>query len=259
MHFKRAFITGATGGLGQALAHLLADLKIPLFLTGRNGEKLDELAFHLRKKVSVISMQANLTDPLERKALLERVKIEAPDLIINNAGFGLYGEAVHVSLEEQLEMVDLNIKALLEISLTAAKLLLDKKEKGVIVNISSAAAFFIYPDFATYAASKAFVNHFSQSLDEELRAFGIRVLASCPGQITTDFRKRAANFHPQKHNAYLEMTPEKAARAILYQIEKEKPLYIFDARYRMALFIARFFPKKWITAMLRRSIKGRYS
>jgi len=248
---NKAFISGATNGLGEALARLLSSQKWALFLTGRKRAKLDLLATELPQ---VTIFPADLSKPHERKDLIKKLEEYIPDLIINNAGFGLYGDAIHLTLEEQLEMVEVNVNAVMEISISMAKCLRSHEKKGVIVNISSASAFFTIPAFATYTATKSFVNQFSQTLDEELKPSGIRVLTSCPGQIKTAFRERASHGHPQQPSLFA-MTPKKAAQHILWQIEKGKSLYVFDWKYRLT----RFIPKRWISSLLRHSIEKRIS
>lgn len=256
-HYNLAFITGANSGLGKALAILLASKGIPLFLTARSEEKLEEVARQLRSQVSVTCHHADLSDPLSRQSLLKRLQELSPDLIINNAGFGLYGDALDYSTEEQVEILEVNAKALMEISLEGARALIQAKKKGTILNISSAAAFFAFPSFSVYAASKAFVNSFSQSLDGELSSKGVRVLCACPGQINTPFSVRASQGNFQKKRRFV-ISVEKAASLLYAQVEKERSLTIFDWRYRLGVFFGRFFiPKKLLTKSLRSSIRVR--
>jgi hypothetical protein len=253
-----AFISGATSGLGKALACQLAGRGVPLFLTGRNKEKLEALAKKLQQDVPVFYHPADLSNPSERKTLISELHNRVPDLIINNAGFGLYGNALSYRTKEQLDILEVNSAALLEISLEAARALSEHKKGGTIVNVSSAAAFFTYPTLAVYAASKRFVKDFSEALDEELKPHGIRVLTACPGQIRTAFRSRAAKNSPQTPSAPFSMSVEKAAACILWQIEKGKTLYIFDWRYRIATFLARFIlPKKTLLSLLKKGISDR--
>ena len=255
---KCALITGATSDLAVRVAEHLANEGVHLILTAQNRELLLELAAILRKKVTVDTIVADLTDQNERSHIIEIIKKNAPDLLINNAGIGYYGPALMHATYEQLDILDVNARALLELNLEAARALRAHHKTGVILNIASAAAFFPYPTFAVYSASKAFVVNFSQSFDGEMEKYGIRILCACPGQIETAFRVKAAKNYPQKV-AKQSLSASKAAKLLLKQIRKEKPLYVFDFRYRIILFIAKWLiPQAFVLHFLKRSIRDRY-
>lgn len=255
MRFERALITGATSGLGLALAHELATQKIELILCGRNREKLDALADKL--KTPVITLAGDLAHSSDRRLLIDLIKQHTPDLIINNAGLGLYGNAFAHPTSEQLEIFEVNANAVFELTVEGARALYAKKRTGTILNISSAAAFFSYPTFTAYAASKACVNSFSQALDTEFTPLGIRVLTACPGQIDTPFRLRASSGHAQKRTLGT-MSVQSAVTHILWQIERGKRLYIFDWRYKLLTSLARFaIPSRLLEKLLVRSLKER--
>jgi len=240
-----ALITGATSGLGKALAKSLSQNKIPLFLTGRNKDALEKMQNELILQTEVSIFAADLSVPKERFALLEEISKKKPDLVINSAGFGLYGKALTHPLAEQLKILEVNAFALTEITLEAARALIGEKKPGVIMNISSAAGFFPTPSFSIYSASKAYVIHFSQSFDAEVKKHGIRVLVSCPGQIKTSFRERASSGLNKNQESFEAMSVEKAARLILKQIKYKKPIEIIDFRYKVLVFLAKFIlPKK---------------
>ena len=209
--FEKALVTGASYGLGKALCHALAARGVPLLLAARNEEKLMEVAKSLSVPTQIYPV--DLADMSQRKQFLTWLKNEAPDLIINNAGIGLYGPAVMHPIQEQSEIVELDVQALVEITLDGARTLLEQKRQGTILNVSSAAAFFPYPSHCIYSASKAFVNNFSQGLDFELKPHGIRVLASCPGMIDTEFSLRAASGKAHQKSSLWTMQAEKAAAA----------------------------------------------
>ena len=152
-------------------------------------------------------------------------------------------------------MIDVNIKALMAISIAGVKALKNKKQKGIILNISSAASFLIFPSFSVYAATKAFINSFSQSLDVEVKPFNIRVLTSCPGMVETNFSKRAgAKKIVSEMNI---MTADKAAELMWEQIEKQKPLSIINWQYKLAIFLSKFVPKFWLAKRLQKNIQAR--
>lgn len=257
MSHRLALVTGATGGLGGALCHLLAAQHISLIIVGRDASKLEELSAQLSNKISVTPCAADFSNPEERQRVVTLIHAMAPDLVINNAGFGLYGEALLHATEEHLDLLEVNCKALVEFSLEAARALLNSNKKGTILNISSAAGFFVYPAFATYAASKAFVTQFSLALDDELSPYGVRVLTTCPGQINTSFRSKAAKGIPQKKDSFT-LSYEKAAALIYQQIKKKRRLCIIDWRYHLSVFFGRFLvPKRLLRKSLCRVIEKR--
>jgi len=201
-------------------------------------------------------MQADLVQRSEREGLSDLIQERAPDLIVNSAGFGLYGEALDHSVDEQLEMLELNGAALLHLSLVAARTLIDRGKRGVILNISSSAGFRVFPAFAVYAASKAFVNSFSEAFDEEVRGRGVRVLTACPGMVNTSFRDRASGGEIQESSSY-SMSVHHAARQLWWQVKKEKKIYIFDWKYRFLTFLCDYLIPRRLVTKISRNIIGK--
>lgn len=252
MKYRLALVTGASSGIGEALCKLLASREIALVITARSKEKLEAIAKELQ--VPVVCHTADLSKPESRKTLIALIHELKPDLIINNGGFGLYGDALKHTTQEQMEILEVNGNALLEISLESARVLAQEKMRGTIMNISSAAAFFVYPTFAVYASAKAFVLQFSRSFDAEMSPLGIRVLCSCPGQIETHFSERASKGESRKKNKNHTMSVEKAAELIWDQIERQKSFEVIDSTYKWMTFLARFFiPQKLLQILLKKS------
>jgi uncharacterized protein len=252
----KALITGATGGLGQALCRQLASRCSALLISGRDQEKLDMLARELKSLTHVFCHPADLGDRASRAELISLIHAIQPDLIINNAGCGLYGEAVSHTTAEQLEILEVNGSALLEITLEAGKMWRHAKREGIVMNISSAAGYFTYPYFAVYAAAKRFVIQLSQALDVEMKPYGIRVLCCCPGQIETGFRAHAAKGGGEAKSRFV-MTPERAAHLILRQIEARQPVLVIDRLYRIGLWLAMRLPASWLQPYLSKEILSR--
>lgn len=252
-NFNRALVTGATSGMGEQLCHLLASKGIPLIITGRNEKKLQELSASFKNTIPV---NVDLAKSTERKKLVSVIQEHAPDLVINDAGFGLYGNVLDFTTEEQMEILELNAKALLEISIESARALVKQKKKGTILNIASAAAFFPFPAFSVYAASKSFVKEFSESFDFEVAPLGIRVLCACPGQVNTKFRESAGG--ASGIISKMTISKEKAVQFIWEQIEKERPIVsIFDWRTRLSVFLSHLAPKSFLKRLLQRNIMNR--
>lgn len=250
---KLALITGASSGLGKALSQLLAQRGIPLLLTARNENALEELKRTLTVATEIFP--ADLSQPTERKACLAWALSHTPDLIINNAGIGLYGPALSHSTAEQAALFELNARATIEITLESARALLKEKREGTILNVSSAAAFFLYPRHTLYAASKGCVKQFSQGLDYELKGSGVRVLTSCPGLIDTDFSLKASRNTIRKKNTAWMLSPGRAAHLILQQIEQGKSLDIIDWRYKCLVALNALLPKTLSMRFLDRTLK----
>lgn len=255
MTHSLALVTGASSGIGRALCFILAEKGINLIISGRNLNELEETAQVLRRNVAVQIVQADLAIPHERKTLIELIRLRAPDLVINNAGFALYNDAILHETEKQMQILEVNGMALLQITLEAAKAMKAHKMRGVIMNISSVAGFFIFPCFSVYAASKSFVNELSQSLDYELAPEGIRVLAACPGMVDTNFRVRSGGTSNIKKEGL--MTAQYAAEQIWNQINQKKRLNIFNWKYRLAVLARHFIPQFLYSKILKKNIKER--
>ncbi len=256
--FSTALVTGASSGIGEAVARLLAEQGINLILTGRNQDNLIRLAKELSPKVHVELLFADLRLPLERAKVVAVIRQQAPDLVINNAGLGLYGPALAYDTAEQLAILEVDGHALLELSLEAARALISFKKPGTILNVSSSAAFPVMPYFAVYSATKAFVNQFSEAFDAEVRPYGIRVLASCPGVVTTHFQQRAGGRENRPRGKIKPMTVEFAAEQIWKQIVSGKKVHVFDWHYRLMIFLVRYvLPKKWVERIVANDVIAR--
>lgn len=255
--FEWALVTGASSGIGEAVAHRLALEGINLILAGRNREKLEDLA----QKMPVRSLiaQGDLMKAEDRKALIKLIHQHAPDLVINNAGIGFYGELLTRETEEQTAIIEVDVLALTEITIESARTLISKGKKGVILNVSSAAAWPIFPYFSVYSASKAFVNQFTRSFDSELSRHGIRVQASCPGMVDTQFRARAGGDGGADAYAVKRMTADYAAEQIWKQIQSGKTIHIFDLKTRLLALMARYLlPDFLVAKVMGQAIRSRH-
>lgn len=259
MIFHKALITGASSGIGEAIAKLLANEKIPLILSGRNVEKLNQLKEELKTKVPVEVVVADLGEAEGVRSLIEVIRTKQPDLLINNAGYGAYGEAISYPIEESLKMVQVDVSAVLELTLEAAKTLITQNKRGTILNVSSAAGFQTFPNFAVYSASKAFLNRLSPSLDFELAPKGVRVLVACPGKVRTGFSKRASPGQKEAPIDNLTMDREFVAQEIWDQIKKGKQLNIINWKYKLLTLFSYLLPTKWVAESLGKEVKARLS
>lgn len=257
---KKALITGASSGIGEALALKLAERGSGLILAGRDRSRLEALADRLRKHVPVQLEVGDLAQATDRARLVTVIHREAPDLVINNAGFGFYGEALSYDTAPQLEMVDVNVRALLEMTLEAARTLVSRGRSGVILNVSSVAgAIPVMPYFSVYSATKVFVTRVSESLDFELAPQGVRVLTSCPGVVSTRFQQRAgATRDVFGTTGERPMTVDFAADEILRQIDTQRRVCTFNWHYRVLQFLAHYLvPNVLTAAIVARGIRRR--
>lgn len=254
--FSLALVTGATSGLGELLARFLATQKIPLIITGRNSDKLQSLKGELQRQVQVQTVQADLETSEGRKRVVETIHTHAPDLVINCAGFGVYGDVLMNDTTTQLNLLQVNVVALVELTIEAARTLATLKKKGTIMNISSAAAFPVFPGFAAYSASKACVNQFSESFNAELKPFGIHVLAACPGVIPTHFRERAGGESKEIKGSVEVIPPQEAVQEIWKQIFEEQPVRIFNWYYRLRIFLVKYLvPKSILIPLIHKNMQ----
>ena len=190
-----ALITGASAGIGEEFARQLAGDADTLVLVARRGRRLDALAVWLREKrpdLKVLTQVADLASGDDRVALVNRLagKGVVPDLLINNAGVGDYGEFASGDWSKIEQIIALNVVGLTHLShlLLPAMVAMGR---GAILNVSSLAGEFAIPDFGVYAASKAYVTSLSEALRIELRGRGVHVTALCPGPVSTEFGDEA--------------------------------------------------------------------
>ncbi len=186
-------ISGASAGIGAELARVFAAHGHELVLVARRADRLgalaDEIAAAARPRPTVIAADLERRDAVAAIAAeLESRGLE-PANVVNNAGFGLLGPAAALNRDEQLAMIDLNVRALTELSLAFVDSL--ARHRGGILNVASLAAFLPGPGMAVYYASKAYVLSFSEALHQELAGRGVRVTALCPGPVPTEFQARA--------------------------------------------------------------------
>jgi len=186
----KALITGASSGLGRDMARILSDMGYDLILVARRKTKLEKLQKELKTNVEIEIMDISST--FNCMQLYNKHKKDDIDIVINNAGFGIFGEFVSINIDKELDMIDINIKTVH----TLTKLFLTdfrKKNKGYILNVASSAAFMPGPLMASYYASKAYVCNLTQAISEELRQEGSNVYvgALCPGPVDTEFNKVA--------------------------------------------------------------------
>ncbi len=191
-----ALITGASMGLGREFAEIFAAEGHDLVVVARSKDKLEALAKEIRQRhgAEVTVLAEDLTDPAapERIVKATQAKKIAVDVLVNNAGFGSTGPFSALDRKRELEMVQVNIAALLDLTHRFLPSMLERR-RGRILNVGSTAGFQPGPFMATYYATKAFVNHFTEALASELEGTGVTATVLCPGATATEFAKTARN------------------------------------------------------------------
>jgi short-subunit dehydrogenase len=251
-------ITGASSGIGEVFARRLAVRGRNVLLVARSEEKLITLCNELGRSNSIRAQYValDLSLPESPARLFEEAEKRGLtiDLLINNAGFGSFGDFAKADLARELNMIDLNVKSLVEITYRFLQPMRARKQ-GAIINVASTAAFQGVPFMTTYAATKAFVLSFSEALWEENRAFGVKVMALCPGVTDTNFFEAARG---EKPPARASQTPEEVVDTALRGLARGKSHIISGWVNRVMTESERLAPRSLVTRMAGRMMRGRY-
>ncbi len=255
---KFTLITGASGGIGEAFARRLAEEKHNLVLVARSEDKLHQICDELMLKHGITAhyIALDLTEfDADKKLFAETEKHGFEiDWLINNAGFGAMGDFSELELERQLQMIDLNISAL--VALTHRYLpQMRTRKSGVIINVSSAAGFQPIPYLSTYAATKAFVTAFSEGLSEENRSFGIKILALCPGATKTNFFV-IANMKDAIQVKGMQ-TPEQVVETALKAVRRGKSLVVSGLANYVGSVLGTIVPDALITRTIGKVLRSK--
>lgn len=239
----KALITGASSGIGRDIAHVLGSMGCELILVARREERMEELRNQLPVPVQIIC--ADLSSERECFALYEQVRGEHIDILINNAGFGVFGAFDKTDLTEELKLIDTNIRA---VHILTKLFLKDFAawDAGYLLNISSASAFAPGPLMAAYYASKAYVLHLTLAIWKELQHQHSRVSVSalCPGPVDTEFdRKADVTFTPASKPSY------QIAEYAVRQMFARRMLIIPGVQMKLAKFSARLLPERAVLAV----------
>lgn len=249
---KLAIVTGASRGIGRALAVELAKSGCGLLLTALEADELTTLANELRTKfpVSIETMSCDLVDVDWRKKLIDWVKSkEEMDILINNAGLGYFGRFEYIPWERIEKTIALNISALIHLTYEFLPIL-KKRSHAKIVNISSGMARLPYPGLAVYGATKGFVSSFSESLSAELSGTSVSVLCFHPGFTMTPFIS-SAEMNMEKVPKILLHSPEDIAVKIVRAIKNDKQWAYSDILTRFASGLGHILPSRIKTFILK--------
>ena len=251
-------ITGASSGIGAAFARKLAGRGRNVLLVARSEDKLIALCNELGRLTSIRAqyLALDLQQPDTAAQLFEETKkreLEI-DTLINNAGFGSMGDFVRLDLEQELEMIQLNVRAVVEVTHRFLGPMRERK-RGTIINVASTAGFQAVPYMATYAATKAFVLSFSEAIAEENRLHGIQVLALCPGVTETNFFEASQIDRPPMRTI---QTPEEVVDTALRGLARHKTLVISGWTNWFTVEAERFVPRSMVTKVAGKALRSRF-
>lgn len=238
-----ALITGASSGIGLELAKIFVGKGHQVALVARQADRLELAAKEIAAAdgaqpiVIVCDLErADATEVVAAALVAEDAEVE---YVVNNAGFGMFGEAVALDHARQLAMLDLNVRTLTAMSLRFAGDL--ARNRGGLMNVASVAGFLPGPHMATYYASKAYVLSFTQALHQELRSRGVRVTTLCPGHVPTGFQARAG--HTPRGASMIANSAADVALAGYQGLMAGERLVIPGFANKLAMFFLRFAPR----------------
>ena len=234
----KALITGASSGIGRDMARYLSTKGYDLILIGRDKEKLEELQNSLKTDSQIII--ADLSIATKVKEIYVMTKNENIDILINNAGFGVFGKFYETDLNNEIDMINTNVVA---VHLLTKLFLRDmvKRNSGYILNVASSAAFGPGPLMATYYGTKAYVNNLTEGINEELRRENSKVFVCslCPGPVDTNFNNVA-----EVRFSVKALSSEEVARYAIDAMFKRKVVIIPGFKMKLAMFGRRFLSRK---------------
>lgn len=251
-------ITGASSGIGAAFARKLAARGRNVLLVARSEDKLIALCNELGRLTSIRAqyLACDLHQPDAAAQLFEETKkrdLEI-DMLINNAGFGSMGDFVRLDLDRELEIIQLNIRSLVDLTHRFLQPMRDRK-RGTIINVASTAGFQGVPYMATYAASKAFVLSFSEALWDENRLHGVHVMALCPGVTETNFFEASGIDRPPMRTI---QTPEEVVETALRALNRKKSTVVSGWTNFLTVEAERFFPRSFVTKVAGKALRSRF-
>lgn len=252
---KWALVTGASAGIGDALAVELAAAGANLILTARRADRLEALSSKLKAdyKIQTLVIPDDLADPAAPRRIYDATEGKgiAVDILINNAGFGYLGEFVRGDHAFQRTMVDVNCAAVVDLTYLFLPRMIERK-RGDVMIVASTAAYQPVAYMATYAATKVFDRFFAEALAEEVSRHGIRVSALCPGPTESEFGQ-VAGVRGHENRKY--QTAADVARQGLEGMANKKTWVIPYAGGRIQVFMQRFVPRRMVTGAAERMFR----
>ena len=256
---KWALVTGASAGIGKALANELAAGGANLVLTARRLDRLEEIARSLSSthKIRTEIFAADLAQPDAPEKIFDYAQQRALqiDLLINNAGFGAYGAFASVDQRRLLDMVQVNCSAVIHLTHLFLPAMIQRRSGDILI-VASTASFQAVPYISTYAATKGFDLLFAEGLAEEVKPHGVRVCALCPGSTESEFRDVANQSQAPAANRRQE-TADKVARVGLAALAAGKSYVISGTRNYLGAQVQRLVPRRLVTSIAAKLFRPR--
>jgi uncharacterized protein len=262
MSKQTALVTGASGGIGEDLARELAARNYNLVLVARSADKLEALGQELRQKYgiesTIISMDLSTPDATDRLTRELETRNLSIDVLVNNAGFGDYGEFWTLDANKTAQMLHLNITTLTMLSRALLPGMVGRKH-GKILNVASTAAFMPGPLMSVYYASKNYVLALSEGLSEELSGTGVTVTALCPGPVETGFQTQAAMQDSKLlKNPSGMMTSSEVAKQGIAALERGQRVVIPGFMNQILALMPRLMPRAMVPGMVKNAQAGNH-
>lgn len=255
--FPQVLITGASGGIGEAFAHVAAGDGHPLILVARTEAELHRVrgVVIARYAVPVSIIVLDLSKQGSGQVLANELEARklTPDILINNAGFGLIGKAAEIAREDQLQMIDLNVRALTDLTLRFLPGMIAKGAGGII-NVASTAGFMPGPNMAVYFATKAFVLSFTDALHEETKGTGVTLTNLSPGPVDTGFQRRAGMKQARALSRVVPKTAMTVAQAGWAGFKAGERLVVPGNMNKFTAYALRGAPRRVILPIIRRAM-----
>lgn len=240
---KNAYITGASSGIGEEFANQLA-ASYNLILVARNKSKLESLVKELNLKHSetkASSLPLDLTESKDISSFCKTIENDSNlGMLVNNAGYGTVGEFAELDIQEELREIQLNVTTLVAATHSALKNF-KKQNTGIIINVASIASYLPAPYSATYAATKAYVRSFTESIHEEAKVHGILVQALCPGLTHSDFHQRAG-IEKKDFPNFMWMNSKEVVSTSIKSLKSKQAVCIPGAVNQSAVGLTNFIP-----------------
>ncbi|MFN6946199.1 MAG: SDR family NAD(P)-dependent oxidoreductase [Cytophagaceae bacterium] len=259
---KYTLITGASRGIGEAMARYCATKKMNIILVARSGERLENLALELAEQysVDVKSFVADLTESGKIADLYNWCKAldYEVNILINNAGVGSYGQFENLPMEEQMKLIDLNISATVQLTYQFMPML-KEQTKAHILNVASTACYQAIPYMSVYAATQSFLQSFSLGIRTELKNYNIYASCLCPGPTATDFFDRAGLAGLPVNSKEVKMSPEEVAETAIEGMLDNVAEIVPGTSNALGAYFSKLFPNTWVVKAITSYFRPRTS
>jgi uncharacterized protein len=250
---KTVLITGASSGIGYEMAKVFASNNYDLILVARRTEPMEGLKAEF-PDTTITIIQKDLSVDGSCQGVFDAVRDMTIDVLVNNAGFGDTGEFQTLSRDKQTNMIDLNVRALTELTHLFGSRMVERKS-GRILNVASVVAFQPGPTMATYFATKAFVLSLSQALSQEWSKYGVQVMALCPGVTKSGFQESSSQSEKKFANSNSAATSAQVAQFGYDELMKGKTLTTYGFMNNVLAFLPRILPRSLVLKIIENALK----